>query len=72
MSNIEEIGVDQIKSLMGPPPLMMGESEPEYWEWCSVFIEARKPKTLPDCLEVYELAQKRGNKNVCANAARRS
>jgi hypothetical protein len=51
-----EVGLDQIKSLIGTPPLMTGESEQEYWQWCSVFIDGRKPKTIPDCFEVYELA----------------
>jgi hypothetical protein len=57
------IGIDQIKPLIGPPPLVMGESEQEYWLFCSEFIKAWKVKTIPDAIEVYELAQKYWEQN---------
>jgi hypothetical protein len=50
--------VDQVKALLGPPPLMPGESQEEYWNWWTVFVEPDKPKRFFVWLEVNELAHK--------------
>jgi hypothetical protein len=49
---------DQIKALLGAPPLMRGESEEDYWKWWLAFAEEHEPKRLSDWLEVNELAQR--------------
>jgi len=58
MSNNQELTVDQVKALLGPPPLMLGESEDEYWKWWTAFVEPDKPKSFLAWLEVNELAYK--------------
>jgi hypothetical protein len=54
----QELTVDQVKALLGPPPIMPGESEEEYWKWWTVFVEPDKPKKFLAWLEVNELAHK--------------
>jgi hypothetical protein len=58
-SNADQVlTVDQVKALLGPPPLMPGESEEEYWKWWIAFIEPDKPKKFFVWLEVNELAHR--------------
>jgi hypothetical protein len=57
-SSDQELTVDQVKALLGPPPLMLGESEEEYMRWWSAFVEPDKPKRFFAWLEVNELAHK--------------
>ena len=57
-SSDQELTVDQAKALLGPPPLMLGESEEEYMKWWSAFVEPDKPKRFFAWLEVNELAHK--------------
>lgn len=54
----QELTVDQVKALLGPPPLMPSESQEEYWEWWTAFVEPDKPKSFLAWLEVNELAHK--------------
>jgi hypothetical protein len=54
----EELTVDQVRALLGPPPLMLGESEEEYWKWWMAIVEPGKPKSFRAWLEVDELAYK--------------
>jgi hypothetical protein len=54
----QELTVDQVKALLGPPPLMPGESEQKYWAWWTAFVDPDKPKTFPVWLEVHDLAHK--------------
>jgi hypothetical protein len=54
----QELTVDQVKALLGPPPLMLGESEEEYWKWWTALVEPDKPKRFLAWLEVNELAHK--------------
>jgi hypothetical protein len=54
----QELTVDQVRALLGPPPLMLGESEEEYWKWWTAFVEPDKPKKFFVWLEVNELAHK--------------
>ena len=49
---------EQMKALFGPPPLVRGESEEQYWKWWEAFVEEHKPKTLSDWVEVNDLANK--------------
>jgi hypothetical protein len=58
MTATQELTVDQAKALLGPPPLMPGESQEEYWKWWTVFVEPDKPKKFLAWLEVNELAHK--------------
>jgi hypothetical protein len=53
-----EITADQMKAMLGAPRLIRGESEEAYWKWWLAFVEAYKPKSLPDWVEVNELANK--------------
>ncbi len=53
-----ELTLDQAKALLGPPPIMLGESEEEYWNWWAAFVEPDKPKRFLAWLEVNELAHK--------------
>ena len=57
-ANQDLITVDQVKALLGPPPIMLGESEEEYWTWWTAFVEPDKPKRFLAWLEVNELAHK--------------
>src|SRR6478672_9541994 len=52
----QKLTVDQAKALLGPPPLMLGESEEEYWKWWAACVEPERPKKFFDWLEVNELA----------------
>jgi hypothetical protein len=54
----QELTVDQAKAPLGPPPLMLGESEEEYWKWWTAFVEPDKPKRFFAWLELNELAHK--------------
>jgi cell wall-associated NlpC family hydrolase len=54
----QELTVDQVKALLGPPPLMLAESEEEYWKWWTALVEPDKPKSFLAWLEVNELAYK--------------
>ena len=49
---------DEMKNLLGPPPLIRGESEKAYWIWWYQFFEAYKPLYLQDWLDVNQLAVK--------------
>jgi hypothetical protein len=49
---------EQMKALFGPPPLVRGESEEQYWKWWEAFVEEYKPKTLSAWVEVNDLANK--------------
>jgi hypothetical protein len=69
MPKQEEIDLEQIKALIGPAPLMIGESEQDYWQWCSVLLESHKPKTKADALEVYELAHKQWEQKRLRNCS---
>jgi hypothetical protein len=58
-SNADQVlTVDQVKALLGPPPLMLGESQEEYWKWWTAFVEPDKPKRFFVWLEINELAHK--------------
>ena len=52
----QELTVDQAKALLGAPPLMLGESEEEYWKWWTACVEPDRPKKFLDWVEVDELA----------------
>jgi len=54
----KEYTADEIKALFGEPPLIRGESKEDYWKLWSAFVEDLKPKSLPDWIEVTELANK--------------
>jgi hypothetical protein len=54
----QELTVDQVKALLGPPPLMPGESQEEYWNWWTASVEPDKPKSFFAWLEANELAHK--------------
>ena len=54
----QELTVDQVKVLLGRPPLMLGESQEEYWNWWTAFVEPDKPKKFSAWLEVNELAHR--------------
>jgi hypothetical protein len=54
----QELTVDQVRALLGPPPLMLGESQEEYMKWWTAFVEPDKPKRFFAWLEVNELAHK--------------
>ena len=59
LSNADQVlTVDQVRALLGPPPLMLGESEEEYWNWWMAVVEPGKPKSFRAWLEVDELAHK--------------
>jgi hypothetical protein len=59
LSNADQVlTVDQVRALLGPPPLMLGESEEEYWKWWTAFVEPDKPKKFFVWLEVNELAHR--------------
>jgi hypothetical protein len=59
LSNADQVlTVDQVRALLGPPPLMLGESEEEYWKWWMAVVEPGKPKSFRAWLEVDELAYK--------------
>jgi len=58
MSANQELTVDQVKALLGPPPLMLGESEEEYMKWWTAFVEPDRPKRFFAWVEVNELAHK--------------
>jgi hypothetical protein len=49
---------DQMKALFGPPPLVRGENEEQYWRWWATFVEEHKPKRFSDWIEVNDLANK--------------
>jgi len=58
-SNADQVlTVDQVKALLGPPPVMPGESAEEYMNWWMAFVEPDKPKTFMAWLEINELAHK--------------
>jgi hypothetical protein len=59
----QELTLDQAKALLGPPPIMLGESEEEYWNWWAAFVEPDKPKRFFAWLEVNELAHKEWEQN---------
>jgi hypothetical protein len=54
----EELTVEQAKALLGPPPLMLNESEEEYWKWWTAFVKPERPKRFFAWLEVNEVAHK--------------
>jgi hypothetical protein len=59
LSNADQVlTVDQVRALLGPPALMPGESEEEYWNWWMAVVEPGKPKSFRAWLEVDELAHK--------------
>ena len=58
MSSSQTFTEDQIQELLGPPRLIRGESEEAYRKWWSTFVKAYNPQTLPDWLEVNQLAVK--------------
>ena len=59
LSNADQVlTVDQVRALLGPPPLMPGESEEEYWKWWMAVVEPGKPKSFRAWLEAVELAHK--------------
>jgi hypothetical protein len=59
LSNADQVlTVDQARALLGPPPLMLAESEEEYWKWWTAFVEPDKPKRFYVWLEVNELAHR--------------
>jgi hypothetical protein len=49
---------DEMKNLLGAPPLIRGESEKAYWIWWYQFVDAHKPLYLQDWLDVNQLAAK--------------
>jgi len=57
-STDQVLTVDQVRALLGPPPLMLDESEEEYWKWWMAVVEPGKPKSFRAWLEVDELAHK--------------
>ena len=59
LSNADQVlTADQVRALLGPPALMLGESEEEYWNWWMAVVEPGKPKSFRAWLEVDELAHK--------------
>ena len=54
----QQLTVDQVKALLGPPPLMPGESEEQYWKWWTAVVEPDKPKGFLAWLVANELAHK--------------
>jgi len=58
MNTNQELPADEVKALLGPPPLMLGESQEEYWKWWTALVEPDKPKRFFAWLEVNELAHK--------------
>jgi hypothetical protein len=57
-ANDLERTAEQMKALFGELPLIRGESKEDYWKLWSAFVEDLKPKSLPDWIEVTELANK--------------
>jgi hypothetical protein len=57
-----ELTADEMKARLGRPPLMMGESEEEYWNWWMLLAEEYQPKTASDWLDVNDLAHKHWEK----------
>jgi hypothetical protein len=54
----QKITADQMKAMLGAPPLIRGESEEAYWQWWYAFVEQYQPESLSDWLEVNDLAIK--------------
>jgi len=54
---------EQIKDLIGPPPLVRGESEEQYWKLWEAFVEEHEPKGLSALVEVSDLVNKQWEQN---------
>jgi hypothetical protein len=54
---------DEVKALLGPPPLIRGENEEAFWKWWRAFVAAYEPQTLSDWIGVHELACKHWEQN---------
>jgi hypothetical protein len=54
----QQLTKDEIKNLLGAPPLIRGESEESYWNWWEAFVAQHEPESLTDWLEVDQLATK--------------
>jgi hypothetical protein len=52
----QELTVEEVRALLGPPPIMPGESEQEYWTWWTTFVQPGKAKTFVVWMEVNDLA----------------
>lgn len=59
MSSNRKFTAEEIKLLVGPPRLIRGESAEDYGKWWSAFVELYEPETLPEWLDVNQLAVKR-------------
>ena len=57
-SGNQNLSLEQIKKLLGAPPVIRGESEAAYWNWWDTFVAQHEPETLTDWLEVDQLAVK--------------
>jgi hypothetical protein len=57
-SQSQKLSVEQIKKLLGPPLLIRGESEEDYWNWWDAFVAQYEPESLTDWLDVDQLATK--------------
>src|SRR5271169_2145472 len=62
-NNDQERTAEQMKALFGPPPLVRGESEEQYWKWWDAFVEEHKPKRLSAWVAVNDLAIKQWEQN---------
>jgi hypothetical protein len=58
MPSDQKLTEQQIKGLLGPPPLIGGENVEAYWNWWSAFVKAYDPESLIEWLQVNEYATK--------------
>jgi hypothetical protein len=58
MSSNQKFTLEKIKALLGPPPLIKGESEEAYSNWWGVFVAEFEPESFSDWLDVHQLAKK--------------
>jgi hypothetical protein len=58
-----KITADEIRDLLGKPPLIKGENAEDYWRWWNAFVEEHQPECLSDWVSVDELAAKHWEQN---------
>jgi hypothetical protein len=56
--NSKKYTAEEIKQLLGPPPLISGENAEAYWNWWSTFVTFYDPESLIEWLQVNEYATK--------------
>jgi hypothetical protein len=57
-----ELTAEEMKARLGRPPLMIGESEDEYWSWWMLLADEHQPKTPSQWMDFNDYAHKQWEK----------